>query len=189
MSKIDHSLFSGSREALKEAYGHCPECNGELGIKRGKNGAFIGCLNYPTCEFKKPLNNLPTPEVVKEIDGSACPECGGTLVLKKGRYGLFIGCTHFPECHHHEPINKTNDTQLNCPSCGKGHLVARTNKFGKNFYACNAYPKCKYVLNHPPVEQTCPECQWPIMVEKKPKPEQVLECPQKQCHHKIVISD
>ncbi|MCY7295445.1 DNA topoisomerase family protein [Alteromonas sp. a30] len=184
MSKIDHSLFTGTKTALKEAFGHCPECGGELGIKRGKNGAFIGCLNYPQCDYKKTLSHLPSPEVIKEIEGSECPECGGILVIKKGRYGLFIGCTHFPECHHHEPINKSDDTQIMCPVCKEGHLVARTNKFGKSFFACNGYPKCKYILNSPPVKRTCPKCDWPIMVEKNTSQGRILECPQKQCHHK-----
>jgi len=187
LSKIDHSLFKGSQSALKEAFGHCPECDGELGIKRGKNGAFIGCLNYPKCDFKKPLSNLPVPEVIKEIEGSHCPECQSQLVIKKGRYGLFIGCANFPECHHHEPINKSDDTQIECPSCKKGHLVARTNKYGKHFFACNGYPKCKYILNSPPIKHTCPECSWPIMLKKKSAAGYVLECPQKQCQYKEVL--
>ena len=34
----------------------CPDCeNGRLGIKLGKFGGFIGCSNYPTCKYTKPL--------------------------------------------------------------------------------------------------------------------------------------
>lgn len=188
MSKIDNSLFSVNKGALKDAYGDCPDCGGELSIKHSKNGPFVGCLNYPTCEYKRALNSLPETEVVKTIEGSKCPQCSASLVIKKGRYGLFIGCEKFPECGYHEPINKADDTHLTCPSCNKGHLVARTNKFGKSFYACDAYPKCRYIVNHTPVKQDCPECQWPIMVEKKVGGKQILECPQRRCGHRLNIS-
>jgi DNA topoisomerase-1 len=34
----------------------CPACAaGELGIKLAKNGAFIGCSNYPECRYTRPL--------------------------------------------------------------------------------------------------------------------------------------
>ena len=34
----------------------CPACkNGQLGIKLGKTGAFIGCSNYPECRYTRPL--------------------------------------------------------------------------------------------------------------------------------------
>ena len=32
----------------------CPNCGGELGVKKGKkNKPFIGCSNYPNCKFTK----------------------------------------------------------------------------------------------------------------------------------------
>ena len=55
---------------LNEALGHhffheteedpeprkCKACgDGELGLKLGKFGAFIGCSNYPECKFTRPL--------------------------------------------------------------------------------------------------------------------------------------
>jgi len=184
LSKIDHSLFKGSGSAVKEAYGSCPECGGELSIKRGKNGAFLGCLNYPACEYVKPLSNLPSTEIIKEIDGSSCPECAEKLVIKKGRFGLFIGCSNFPDCHYIEPVNRSDDTELSCPKCRKGHLVSRKNKYGKNFFACNRYPQCRYLLNHQPVAEVCPKCDWPVLVEKKQGSDRILECPQKGCGYK-----
>ena len=184
MSKIDHSLFSAHEHALEEAFGVCPKCSSKLCLRHGKSGAFVGCSTYPACDFTKPLHETESSEI-KVIDGSECPECGHTLSIKKGRYGLFIGCTHFPECHHIEPIKKEDDTKLDCPSCHQGHLVKRTNKYGKNFFACNNYPKCKYLLNHPPVQHTCPECDWPIMIKKSHHGEDVLQCPQRNCGHTI----
>lgn len=34
----------------------CPACNkGQLGIKAGRTGAFIGCSDYPECRYTRPL--------------------------------------------------------------------------------------------------------------------------------------
>ena len=33
--------------------GRCPRCGAKLVLRNGKNGAFYGCSNYPTCTFTK----------------------------------------------------------------------------------------------------------------------------------------
>ncbi|GAA3403265.1 NERD domain-containing protein [Paenibacillus hodogayensis] len=35
--------------------GICPKCQGELVERRGKNGAFTGCSNFPSCRYTKAL--------------------------------------------------------------------------------------------------------------------------------------
>jgi|TARA_B110000240_G_C13510741_1_gene459227 putative DNA topoisomerase len=182
MSKIDHSLFSVN--ASEESFGACPKCNANLNVRRGKSGAFVGCSHYPECDFSKPLYEYEYAEI-KTIEGSACPLCQSLLVIKKGRFGLFIGCSDFPECAYIESKSNSEDTKLSCPSCKKGHINKRANKFGKSFYACDNYPKCKYLLNLPPVDHPCPECHWPIMQEKKGSTDIQLLCPQKQCQCKM----
>lgn len=180
MSKIDASLFAASEHALQQAFGECPKCAAKLTVKHGKSGSFLGCVSYPICDYTRPLHESTT-STIKVMEDSCCPLCGKVLAIKKGRYGLFIGCTQFPQCDYIEGAKKTDDTQTDCPKCKKGHLVKRTNKFGKNFYACNQFPKCKYAVNHQPLAQTCPECGWPIMLQK----ENTQQCPQKGCEHKI----
>lgn len=187
MSKIDHSLFTASEHALEEAFGVCPECGEKLRIRNSKNGRFVGCSAYPECDYSKPLHDVETQQI-KIIEGSQCPQCQSELAIKKGRYGLFIGCTNFPECHHIAKISQQSDTKLTCPSCNKGHLIERTNKYGKRFFACNRYPDCKYLLNDKPVAHECPKCQWPVMVVKSSGDKTVLKCPQKQCGEKVITS-
>lgn len=178
MSKIDHSLFSAHEHAL-ESYGDCPECNKALQIKHSKSGPFLGCSGYPECEFSKPLHDNQT-SVLKVLDGSSCPECSANLAIKKGRYGMFLGCTQFPDCHYISPLKSQEDTQVNCPKCNDGHLLSRTSKFGKQFFACNNYPKCRYVLNFTPINKACPACGWAVMIKKKGS----LCCPQPMCGYK-----
>lgn len=33
----------------------CPECGGNLVLKKGKYGSFIGCSNFPKCHYKKKI--------------------------------------------------------------------------------------------------------------------------------------
>jgi hypothetical protein len=34
------------------ASGICPRCKGKLVVRKGKYGEFLGCSNYPQCNFK-----------------------------------------------------------------------------------------------------------------------------------------
>ena len=178
MSKIDHSLFSAHEHALEQQYGQCPDCGKDLHVRNSKNGPFIGCSGYPECHYAKPLHDTQTT-VLKVIEDSHCPECGSTMAIKKGRYGMFIGCTNFPECHHIEGTKAQQDTLVDCPKCKEGHLIDRTNKYGKRFFACNRYPDCRYVVNFPPVSGSCPECGWGLLIDKKG----TICCPQPLCDY------
>jgi putative DNA topoisomerase len=179
MSKIDHSLFAANEHALEDNFGDCPECGKSLHIKHSKSGPFLGCEGYPSCHFSKPLHDKQTT-LLKTLEGVACPECAANLAIKKGRFGMFIGCTNFPTCHYISAIKQQEDTHVTCPKCHAGQLIARTNKFGKQFFACNHYPRCRYVLNFKPVEQACPECGWSVLISKKGQ----LHCPQSGCGFK-----
>jgi putative DNA topoisomerase len=75
-----------------------------------------------------------------------------------------------------------------CPKCHHGTLVKRQNKFGKYFYACDDYPKCKYMLNSAPVDTACESCGWKMMVQvDKNEAEKGLICPQVNCQHKQTL--
>ena len=109
------------------------------------------------------------------------------MAIKKGRYGLFIGCTNYPLCQHIESSDVPSSLDITCPACGRGHLVSRTSRYGKTFYACDNYPKCKYVVNEPPVSQVCPKCGWGILVEKQTRHGLKRCCPQKLCDYQSDI--
>ncbi|TQF72553.1 DNA topoisomerase family protein [Pseudoalteromonas luteoviolacea] len=185
MSKIDHSLFNANEHALEKEYEICPECGSELVVKHSKNGAFLGCASYPTCDYMRSFAHHDSHEI-KVLDDADCPECGKHLVIRNGRYGMFIGCTGYPECHFivHEEEEETESLPA-CPKCQNGQLQKRKNKYGKFFYACDAYPKCKYSLNQHPVAHQCEQCNWPVMVQKQRAGKAMLQCPQKACQHMI----
>lgn len=169
MAKIDGSLFSSdkqvSAEAIYEAYGDCPQCQQSLAIRYANKSAFLGCSTYPACDYRKSLtdNAITT---IKVMHDTPCPQCEQTLAIKKGRYGLFVGCVDFPVCNYIGSIKEQTDTQVTCPECKQGHLLEKTNKYGKKFYSCNHYPACKFVLNDKPVAHYCPDCASPVMIQK-----------------------
>ena len=73
----------------------CPTCGtGDLVIKYGRNGKFIGCSNYPECTHTEPHI---------EYTGIICPKCGqdhgGQVIERKTKRGrTFFGCSRYPEC-------------------------------------------------------------------------------------------
>lgn len=178
MTKIDHSLFEAREHALDSVDSPCPQCGSGLVIRHSKNGPFVGCSSYPSCDFIKPLHDTQTT-VLKVMESMPCPLCQHPLAIKKGRYGMFIGCANFPECHYIDKINHAEDTHVECPKCKKGHLKERTNKYGKRFFSCDNYPDCRYVLNFEPVNQSCETCHWPILIRRKGR----LACPQPSCDY------
>lgn len=170
----------------------CPKCASPLHIRNGKQGPFLGCSAYPACDYLKPLHEKS--DVKKVLTGSSCPLCQHELVLKQGRFGLFIGCSDYPNCEHTAQLSDHNppadeaeapkQETVACPSCKKGHLIQRQSRFGKTFYACDNYPTCKYAVNDKPVNEFCPECHWPITVERKTNTTTRIICPKKGCSYR-----
>jgi len=183
--QIDHTQENVKRsdvthEAMDE---NCPKCGSQLSIRLGRHGRFIGCTNYPECDYTRDLSgdgrHQEEPELV---EGRKCPKCNADLVIKKGKYGKFIGCSAYPECRHIEPLEKPVDTGVTCPKCNQGTLMRRKSRRGKVFFSCSTYPECDYAIWNEPVAEPCPQCGWPILsikTTKKKGTEKV--CPQKEC--------
>ncbi len=71
----------------------CPSCaTGTLSLKLSKNGAFIGCENYPDCKEARPLSIQDGSEAVR-VEPSELgfhPDTGRAVFLKKGPYGPYV---------------------------------------------------------------------------------------------------
>ncbi|MGD9544246.1 MAG: type I DNA topoisomerase [Methylocystis sp.] len=73
----------------------CPACNsGQLSLKIGKFGAFVGCSNYPECRYTRTLSP-PTGDAadaarpgVKVLGLN--PETGAEVTLRDGRFGAYV---------------------------------------------------------------------------------------------------
>lgn len=159
----------------------CPACGAELVIRAGKHGPFLGCVNYPTCDYIRPLKSQGDGHIVKVLEGHACPQCGADKVLRQGRFGMFVGCSHYPECDYTETIDKPDETAIACPQCASGKLVQRRSRYGKTFHACDRYPDCQFAINATPLEGVCPHCQFPLLIEKKTAQGMKRFCASKRC--------
>jgi DNA topoisomerase-1 len=90
----------------------CPKCGGDLVIKAGRYGRFVGCSNYPACSYTAPL--------VSKV-GVPCPKDGGEIVERRSKKGrLFYGCANYPACDF---VSWKRPLPQRCPNCG-GLLVA-----------------------------------------------------------------
>ncbi|MFM7085266.1 MAG: type I DNA topoisomerase [Hyphomicrobium sp.] len=69
----------------------CPKCGeGRISLKiSGKNGAFIGCGNYPNCTFTRQLAATGA-ESGEERELGLDPESGLPVVVKSGRFGMYL---------------------------------------------------------------------------------------------------
>jgi DNA topoisomerase-1 len=91
----------------------CPECGGDLIVKAGKFGKFVGCANYPKCRYTRPILNRI---------GIACPKDGGAIVERRTRQGrIFFGCENYPACDF---TSWKRPLDVPCDSCGGLMVVA-----------------------------------------------------------------
>ena len=73
----------------------CPVCGkGQLSLKLGKFGAFIGCSNYPECKFTRVLSPTGAESAEGERPGVRVlgedPETGEEITLRNGRFGEYV---------------------------------------------------------------------------------------------------
>ncbi len=102
---------------------------------------------------------------VEETD-IICEKCGAKMIVKEGRFGKFAACPNYPECKNTKPLTKEGkapeepkkpETDMKCEKCG-ADMVLRSGRFG-SFYACSAYPTCKFTKQiTKPLGVKCPDC-------------------------------
>ena len=134
---------------------------------------FYGDFEKTLGEAQKHLkeNRVKIPDEESDI---VCEKCGRKMVIKTGRYGKFAACPGYPECKNTKRLDvsgkkvvetqkqEPEKTDLVCEKCGSP-LVIRSSRYGK-FYACTAYPKCKYTKAiREEIGVPCPKCGAPIV--------------------------
>jgi len=75
----------------------CPKCGaGKLSLKLGRYGAFVGCSNYPECDYTRQLGENPTEngEAEAGLNGNKVlgtdPFTGEEITLRSGRFGPYV---------------------------------------------------------------------------------------------------
>ena len=72
----------------------CPKCGGNLSIKLSKYGAFIGCDNYPKCDYTTRLDTSDGT-VAQSDDNTTTPkstsiDLGDNIQFKIGKFGPYV---------------------------------------------------------------------------------------------------
>lgn len=73
----------------------CPKCGGKLGIKLSKYGAFIGCENYPKCNYTQRLDNTNPTESATDSNETEKKQptnidLGDGISFRVGRFGPYV---------------------------------------------------------------------------------------------------
>lgn len=146
----------------------CPQCGRPMTLRRGRWGVFLACTGYPECKTTRKVRVANGTVEVKheEILEQTCPQCGRHLARKHGRFGEYVGCTGYPDCRYIQ----RQTTGVSCPEegCG-GELVVKRTRGKRRLYGCSRYPQCSFAVFDPPVNRTCPQCGYPLMLEKETK--------------------
>lgn len=122
----------------------CPDCGGQLKVKHGRYGKFIGCGNYPKCKHIESLNKPAET-------GVECPECKqGKIVKRQSRRGrVFFSCSRYPDCKYaiwNEPIAQS------CPKCAWPILTVKKTKKRGTELVCPRQT-CGYVEQVPETKE------------------------------------
>jgi DNA topoisomerase-1 len=86
---MGHHIFPQGEEGVDPR--KCPNCEtGRLNLKLGRFGAFIGCTNYPECNFTKQMGAKPGEGETGPVDIGEDPQTGEKITLRSGRFGPYV---------------------------------------------------------------------------------------------------
>lgn len=118
----------------------CEKCGSPMVYKFGRFGRFLGCSNFPECNYTKAINTGT---------GITCPKCReGEIIERKSKRGrVFYGCSAYPKCDFvlwNKPIDEF------CSVCGsimmeKTYKNGTVKKFCSNEDCSTREPKKKRV--------------------------------------------
>jgi len=146
-----HTEMTHAKAVSEPAPHKCPKCGAGTVYRFGKNGRFLSCATYPTCDFAAPIDSEGNPQVAEQSD-VACPLCSTPMIKRTGRFGPFLSCPNYPTCKGVVNLDRKKGSVVQpkipalkidvpCPKCGVA-LAMRSSKRGP-WLSCSNYPKCK----------------------------------------------
>ncbi|GAC1359496.1 MAG: hypothetical protein NVSMB3_07040 [Acidobacteriaceae bacterium] len=152
----------------------CDNCGRTMVLRNGPWGPFMACPGYnedPPCKTIRKLTQKVQQKPPVQLE-EGCPKCGRPLLLRNGQYGEFISCSGYPKCKY----IKQELLEVPCPKDG-GDIAVRKTKRGDTFYGCVNYPKCDFASNLKLVNEVCPKCKSPYVLEIANAEGTYLVCP------------
>ncbi|MDF2550297.1 MAG: topA [Chlamydiales bacterium] len=118
----------------------CPTCQGEMKVRHGPYGAFLGCLRYPECRGIVQIPKLGETALPEEMPSCPAVGCTGKMVARKSRFGkTFFSCSTFPECD--VIVNDLSQLASKYPEHPKTPYVSKKKKGAKKEPAKKATTK------------------------------------------------
>ena len=99
----------------------CPKCGRAMIRRKGKNGFFWGCSNYPECKMTA-RDNKGKPDFTSSARKTAqCPKCKGTMTQHKSKFNseMYWHCAN-KDCDLVLSDNRNDPVVSSCPSCQTG---------------------------------------------------------------------
>ncbi len=85
----------------------CPSCaDGQLSLKLGRFGSFVGCTNYPECKFTRQMtagNESGSAIPPEGIELGLHPDTGEKVTRRMGRFGPYLQLGEVPEGSKEKP--------------------------------------------------------------------------------------
>jgi DNA topoisomerase I len=85
----------------------CPSCgNGQLSLKLGKFGSFVGCSNYPDCNYTRAMTAGADAEAAIPAEGielGVDPDTGEKVTRRMGRFGPYLQLGDVPKGSKEKP--------------------------------------------------------------------------------------
>ena len=76
---------------FKDSEDKCPKCGAKLGIKLSKFGAFIGCSNYPKCDYTMKLStDMQNQDTLNVENKQSEKDLGENIFFRIGKYGPYV---------------------------------------------------------------------------------------------------
>jgi DNA topoisomerase I len=114
----------------------CPACgSGRLGLKLGRHGSFIGCSNYPACQYTRRLavnGGEDGEETLKEgmrVLGRD-PATGEEITVRRGPYGLYVQQGEPPPPSDDKKAKKEKPKRMSLPRGIDGETVTLEQALG-----------------------------------------------------------
>ncbi|MEJ1970777.1 MAG: type I DNA topoisomerase [Rhizomicrobium sp.] len=87
---LGHHIFPANADGSNPRV--CPTCGtGELSLKLGRFGAFVGCSNYPECRFTRQIGqNNADAAAAQPRELGEDPATGEKVTLRSGRFGPYV---------------------------------------------------------------------------------------------------
>jgi ssDNA-binding Zn-finger/Zn-ribbon topoisomerase 1 len=171
----------------------CPLCRNPMRVRHGKQGEFLGCIQYPECKGTREMDGSLGRTQVGKVQAPTnepalppCPKCGAEMRRRNGPKGEFMGCSQYSSgCRGTRDVDGTDTsagrvqagrvqaprTEPVLPPCPRCNAAMKVRQGAKGeFLGCTKYPECRGTREVEGPVQTPRPAPLPAPTPEKPQP-------------------